>query len=469
MKTLLPAIGVAASVLLSTVAVRSQEYTASGLRQPGGVQRVAYDYQMVVPDDTSSPSPSEVPTPTMEATQSPVVTDAEPPAMVYPGDMPADKPWTLPQPCFLQRHRITMGGWLQQGITFNGESPDDRFNGPVATNDRDGEYQLNQLWLYFNRPLDTTDGDWDWGGRLDMTYGSDFRFGINHGLEDRINSLDQYYGLVLPQAYLEIGKGDLSVRFGHFAGLLSYEQVPAVANFFYSHSYTMGYSEPLLVTGVMANYKLCDQWSLSAGFHRGWMMWEDFNDELNFMGAVTWTSQTQKTSVTFAVDNGAVDDWFPNPYPDRNRFVYSLIVRDQLTENLLYVLQHDLGQEDHGNPRTGESANWASLVHYLVYQINPCWSAGMRLEWFHDPDGARVVGVGNLVPGHGWDALPGFEGDFYELSLGLNWRPNLNWVIRPEVRWDWYDGSQNLQGELPFDDGNSDDQFLFAIDAILTY
>jgi hypothetical protein len=99
---------------------------------------------------------------------------------------------------------IEVGGWLQHGITYNHGNPDPPFNGPVATNDLDSEWQMNQLWLYLVRPADTGGCGWAWGGRIDMLYGTDWRFGVNHGLEDRINSLDgQRYGMVIPQMYLE--------------------------------------------------------------------------------------------------------------------------------------------------------------------------------------------------------------------------------------------------------------------------
>ncbi len=461
MKSSIPLIAVALATLLATTPAWSQQWSDSG-RQPAGTTRqVSYDYWEQASQAAPNANAGVLPGPT--SAQSPEVTDALPPAMVYPGDQP-EQPWTLPQPRFLQQYGITLGGWLEQGITFNGEAPRNRFNGPVACNDRDGEYQLNQLWLFLNRPINTEGCGWDLGGRIDLIYGTDFRYGVCRGLEDRINSLEQYYGLVLPQAYGEIGINNLSIKIGHFAGILSYEQVPSIANFFYSHSYTMCYSDPILVTGALATYKLSDNWALLGGFHRGWMMWEDNNDDLDFMGGLNWTSSDQKSSLTFCVDNGAQDD-----AGERNRFLYTLIARRQISEKFLYVLQHDLGVEDDGAPVTGEDAQWYSLVQYFIYTLNPCWSAGLRFEWFRDQDGARVAGIGNLATGHGWDGLPGFAGDFYELSLGLNWRPTPNLVFRPEVRWDWYDGSTNLAGQLPFDDGNSDKQFLLGMDLIVTY
>ncbi len=207
------------------------------------------------------------------------------------------EPWKLPQPCFLQKHKTVLGGWLEQGITFNDQG-NDGFNGPVATNDMAGEYQMNQMWLYLHRPADTGGCGFAWGGHIDMIYGTDWRFGINHGLEDRINGFDyQSYGLVIPQAYLELAYNNLSVKLGHFAAILDYEAVPAVMNPFYSHSYSYGYTVPQLVTGALADWKMTDQFSVQAGFHRGREMFEDFNDELEVMAGVKWVSADKGTSM----------------------------------------------------------------------------------------------------------------------------------------------------------------------------
>ena len=167
--------------------------------------------------------------------------------------VPLVQPWSLPQPCLTQHLGFKVGGWLQQGITVNSDHPDGTFNGPVATNDLDREYQMNQLWLYISRPADNGGCGWAWGAHIDMLYGTDWRFGINKGLEDRINGFDfQTYGMVIPQAYLELAYNKLSVKIGHFAAILDYEVIPAPFNPLYSHSYSYGYTVPQLVTGVLA-------------------------------------------------------------------------------------------------------------------------------------------------------------------------------------------------------------------------
>ena len=58
----------------------------------------------------------------------------------------------------------------------------------------------------------------------------------------------------------------------------------------------------------------------------------------------------------------------------------------------------------------------------------------------------------------------GFAGDFYGATAGLKWTPCPNLTVRPEIRWDWYDGVG-----MPFDDGTKDDQFTAGVDAILVF
>lgn len=378
--------------------------------------------------------------------------------------------WKLPQPCFLQQHKTVLGGWLQQGITFNSHNPSDGFNGPVATNDLEGEYQMNQMWLYLHRPADNGGCGFAWGGHIDIMYGTDGRFGINKGLEDRIYGFNnETYGIVIPQFYLELAYNNLSVKLGHFAGILDYEMVPGPFNPFYSHSYSYGYTVPQLVTGALADYKLNDNWSVQAGTHRGWMQFEDFNNAWDVMAGIKWQSCDQKTELRYALSSGK-QSMLPFGLDDKNRFVSSIVFQHQVTEPLRYVAVQNLGIER--DPfRTGADAQWYGLNQYLLYAINKCWSANLRVEWMRDDDGMRIGGPGNMEGVRAWDGF-GYAGNFYNVTAGLNWRPTGNWLIRPEIRWDWYDGADSwIQGKpaLPFDGGERDHQTTFAVDAILTF
>ncbi|MHB1036731.1 MAG: porin [Pirellulales bacterium] len=480
------AIGFAMAGVAFAGTVAAQDFSAR-LSQPASVTQTSFEPDGYSPDaytgyvaDEASKSPSDKPAePTKSEVAPPPAADAPATQESCPescdecgpfgygllGCRKPGNPWTVPQPCLFQNLGINVGGWIEQGITFNGEHPADRFNGPVATNDRADEYQLNQGWVYFVRPVNTGGDGWDIGGRFDMLYGTDWRFGKTPGLEDEINSENSLYGLCFPQLYMEVGYNDLTVKMGHYATNFGYEQVPAVANFFYSHSYAMAYTEPLLVTGLQAEYKLTDRWTIIGGFNRGWMMFEDFNSKLDFLGGLKWASDEKWTQISFNVTTGPQD-----PVGDSNLFAYSLVWNQKLSERWTYVAQHNLGNGNDANPRTGGDAQWFGLNQYLFYTINPCWSAGMRVEWLRDANGAAVKGVGNWIGSdRGWQGGPGFDGDWSELTLGLNWRPNANITVRPEARWDWFNGTNDIHGEQPFDDGNSNHQFLFATDVIVTF
>ena len=54
------------------------------------------------------------------------------------------------------------------------------------------------------------------------------------------------------------------------------------------------------------------------------------------------------------------------------------------------------------------------------------------------------------------------------LTAGVNWQPHANVTIRPELRYDWYNGTAGPNG-LPFHDGTSSSQLSGGVDAIFTF
>jgi len=379
------------------------------------------------------------------------------------GQAPAG-PWHLPEPKGLKEFGILQYGWLEQGLTFNSLSPTNRWNGPVATNDRSNEYEMNQLWLGWERPVKTDGCGFDIGGRIDLMYGSDWRYGDCNGLETNLDAPNHLYGFIMPQFYLEVGYNNLTVRMGHFAPSIGYEVVAAPGNFFYSHSYALAYSEPVLVTGLQADYKINSSWNVIGGFNNGFNQFVDENGMLHFTGGVKWHNDEKKTGLSLMFDVGPQD-----PQGQNSQYEYAMVFKKQFNEKLSYAFEHVFGGTvENDNPALfGPYAKWYGLDQYMFYTINQCWSAGARVEWFRDQEGTRVAGIGNL--NYGWPAGPGFAGTFTEVTVGLNWHPNLNVVIRPEARWDCYTGSTNLQGQLPFGDGTRSSQFLFATDLIVSF
>ncbi|GAB6165712.1 hypothetical protein JCM19992_17120 [Thermostilla marina] len=368
---------------------------------------------------------------------------------------PSD-PWKLRTPGFLACRGWEIGGWIDAGISAVANNPADRYNGVVTFNDRDGEGQLNQLWFYLNKDVDTDACGFSYGGRLDFVYGTDARFTqAVDGLEADWDQTEPFYQAALPQFYLDVAYNGWVVRMGHFYTTIGYEVVAAPDNFFYSHAYTMQYGEPFTHTGLLLMRELGGGFAFSAGLQRGNDQFDDTDglDALGFLGGVSWTSCDERLSVAFNISADEAG-------PDQPVTIYSLVGNWQVTDNLEYVIQHDWGNQEWAN---GGSSQWYGLNQYFLYTINDCWKAGMRVEWFHDGDGVRVsgLGVGNQTAGS-------FPGDFYEITAGLNWTPHPNLIVRPELRWDWYE-ADGAVASYPYDAGDLDHQFIFGCDMIVTF
>ena len=356
----------------------------------------------------------------------------------------------------------------------NSDSPRSHFNGPVTFPDRD-DGQLNQFWGALERTTDLSKNcGWFVGGRVDFMWGSDYFFMTSAGLDGTpIGNVPRWgtarnsqgqdtflYGFAMPQLYAETDYDDLRIKWGHFFTIIGYEVIPDIGNFFYTHAYTFQYGEPFTHTGVLASRQWCDNWTWYAGIVSGWNEF-DLTEGPQFLGGVSYTDKDYG-SLAFSVITG--DESTANiaaVTPFRNRTMYSLVWSRTLTSRWSYVLQHDLGVQTDAQTANGtRQANWYGLNQYLFYKMNCCWTAGLRFEWFRDEEGFVVTGLrpGNPIAGQL------FPGNFYETSLGFNYKPNGNWNIRPEVRYDWFDGNGQ-----PYDDNSSKRQFLFGLDAIYQF
>lgn len=82
----------------------------------------------------------------------------------------------------------------------------------------------------------------------------------------------------------------------------------------------------------------------------------------------------------------------------------------------------------------------------------------MRVEWFRDDDGVRVIinEAGN-----------GNRGNYYEVTWGLNYTPSKCLIIRPEIRYDWFKG--DTANGCPFDDNSKTAQWSGGFDLIYKF
>jgi hypothetical protein len=316
---------------------------------------------------------------------------------------------------------LKVGGWFQAG--YNNKS-DGKFNNVP------GKVNVHQAYLYAQKVADGECG-LDWGFRTDLMYGVDGydaqAFGSNPGTWDFKNGFDHgIYAWAMPQAYAELALHDLSVKLGHFYTPVGYEVVTSPDNFFFSHAFTMYNSEPFTHTGALGTYAASDKLTLYGGWTLGWDTgFDSYQGGSNFLGGFGYAI-TEDISMTYINCIGDLG-WRGQGYN------HSLVFNVTLTEKLNYVFQTDFVGTD-----TATANDDLSINQYLFYALNDCWKFGTRVEWWQR-DGESL-----------WEA-----------TVGVNWRPHPNFVLRPEIKYNSGEALVNL--------GLPDESTIFGIDAILTF
>ena len=338
------------------------------------------------------------------------------------------------------------GGWLSGGTTLNAHgNRTSTGNAPMGFNNYADGLILNQAWAFLEKETQTGGCGFDWGFRMDFVFGADApdTQAFRDGSWDASWDTGGEYGFAMPQFYGEISFNRTKTRFGRFLTTLGYEIVPAPHNFFYSHSYSRYYNQPFTHTGFLTQYDLKSDLSLFGGWTAGWDSgFENRNDGSTFLGGAIW-NVSECFDVLYAASAGDPGD-VRNASSDA--YVHSLIGDYRFGYGWNYVFQWDYQTlESSGGPRTDSHA----INQYLFKQLRQNLSVGTRIEYFRDEDGVRI--------GNG-------PGEYYGATFGVNWRPLDRMVLRPEIRWDWFDGAG-----LPFDDNTTRSQFTFGMDAVYVF
>lgn len=380
------------------------------------------------------------------------------------------------------------GGWkiagsLAQSFTYNANGPRNGFNGPVTWTDQSNEYQMNQLWLYAEKATDTSKSDWDWGARADFLYGTNARLTTSSGLETpSMTSNGGTYGLAIPQFYGDLAYKKWKARVGHFLSPVGYFTVDTTLNFFNTLPYTYQWGEPFTHTGATLSYQVDDTLSIMGGTIRGWDNFDASNPNWGYIGSWTKTFQ-DKSSLAMAL--------FLTQEPNANfqftqRYYQSLVYTRPFNDNLTWVSQTDFGTQDKATFDNAR-AYWYGYNNYLMYKVNDKWTWGANFEWWRDEEGFRVAGflpgaapsgiTGNMKGVPLSQLAGGYQGNFFQVTMGPRWYPTgkPNLFVRPNVRFDWYDGIINNDAQLfntagavsnskPYGNGDMNYQCLFVTD-----
>jgi len=170
-------------------------------------------------------------------------------------------------------------GWIEVGANGSTNNKSNAGKGipsnfPSAYDEYANTIQLDQAALYFDRIPNTAQTDHvDWGYRLSLLYGTDYRFTTAHGiLSQQLLVKNNQYGFDPVMFYLEffvpkVAQG-LDIRVGRYISLPDIEAQLAPNNYSYSHSilYTVDcYTQ----TGINGTVKLNDHWTAQAGLSGG--------------------------------------------------------------------------------------------------------------------------------------------------------------------------------------------------------
>lgn len=344
---------------------------------------------------------------------------------------------------------ISVSGYMLMGVTTTSNDPK---NPPSGFGNlpagglvyRSDDFQLNRLLLSFSRKPQPFFGGWAVGGVSTIMYGTDYFALQSRGLETHRNFTNKWndsgsgvlgdalMGIAMPNLYAIAAKDDVTVKMGHFYHPGAFEQFDSLGTgLAYSVTYSSSFVAFRFITGAEVDWKMDKQTNLVGGIHRGHRNWEDNNNHVNGYGGFRWKSEDGRTTFNYIADVGAEDDAGNN-----QQFVQSIVASQKFTEKLGVLFHSDYGYVENAGAG-GDSAQFASLVTYLFYDLNPNWVVGCRYEVFNDIDGTRVR------PRPGFPGLA--PGVWQQFALGAVYKMTPDVWLRWGLRWDWF----NPDGPAP--------------------
>jgi opacity protein-like surface antigen len=316
------------------------------------------------------------------------------------------------------------------------------------------------------------------------TYGWDMHWNVNQPGDNDTDKArrDKQKFLAIPNiaglAYLPIGTG-LNVMAGVFGPAIGYEIPPnirASRNAFASKTYAF-VTEPGTVAGVMLGSRVINNDSgllgVELGVVQGWDNIRDNNNGKSTIGALRWRSPDMQTWVDYEFiagneQNDNVDDVqapISRLISQDNQFKqqHSLNGWHQFDEYWSMGAEVVYGRQDgDGKPGTVDivtgpgfdGAHWWGANAVVTYQYKPDLAFSVRGEHFSDPDGFILFPTTTA------------RGDFNALTAGLRYDVTRNVSLRPEIRYDWFDGRDS---QRPFGNGRDQTQLTGMVEALIYF
>jgi hypothetical protein len=382
----------------------------------------------------------------------------------------------------IQNERTKIYGWLENSYTGNTNGvPRDRSNFSVFPNRLADSWQGNEYYFVVENPIYPSVDYVNFGYRVDTLFGNDWQFSKSYGLFDRAFPNNHFAGVDLPQLYASmhlpiLTRWGVDIQGGRFYSPAGFESVQAVKRPLLSVPYLFNYT-PFTLFGVISTLHLSERVALYNGAVNGWDRWIDSRYKYSYIGGINATSRDNKTTFASFVIVGP--DQLPRFAPVNSPFLPTGVVTNttlqgrynpyyagsfrtymsnvvthtwdaKLTEaaEVFFVHEQDVPGLGPGGPtHVNKESAWYGAAHWFLYQFNDKVTGVYRAEIFRDQDGAAT----------------GVADNFYEMTLGLVYKPKPWLWFRPEARYDW------AQFHKPFNDGTRGSQLTLAFDVIFQF
>jgi len=140
------------------------------------------------------------------------------------------------------------------------------------------------------------------------------------------------------------------------------------------------------------------------------------------------------------------------------RFVATLSVLHELGGRTRLAFESAYGFQEGGDLAPlpfaiTRDSTWYGINGAIQYDIARSLDANLRFEWFADENAANLL----------WGSIGAGGGSVYAMTFNLAWEPNPHMLIRPEFKYDVYDGGAHLFGVGANGLARDDTQFLASI------
>lgn len=341
-------------------------------------------------------------------------------------------------------------GWAEGGYLYSNTG-----SGPLATEPRlplfGNQFMANQIGLAIQKPLRTD--VFDWGFNIRYFAGADAATGQpKGGIDDPPG--DARFGQDFRDLNLQfhlpiLTDGGLNVKVGRMNSIIGWNGYLAPYRPMYTSDYQFFYSQDGAFTGALTQLVVNDQLDIWNGITMGANTFFTMRSSNSwcYIGQINyWLTAEQRTRLTASVYTGP-DAIFAAPgLAGTQNTTLELRIQQNWTERFTQVVQSNMGW-DQDTPRG--LASWYGVYTVGIWHLNPEWDLIGRGEWFRDVRGTRT----------------GFNTDFSEVTLGVNWHPHACIEIRPEVRGDFAGAPAFGPAGAPTDRS----QFTMAISALLKF